>query len=973
MIQLYVNGKLCDVDEDTSIKLEKDFNNKSEHVIDKAEYSFELDLPITKRNREIFGGIDIFDAPNKFSQVYDAILNVDEINIIVGKFMIDEIDDEHYSGNIYVPSSKSLKDVLGDKKMKDIKPAWYDISTWDKIKTIQENFMYNRGRADVVFPYILYKLPYTNTSSTYPITTQDLSASGNTFTMNNIFPAYRVLGVIRDIFEGEGYKIQGNIFEMDKFKELFQTFSLDAKTFNEEKVIPYHLAFSLDYNLRNADNTSSTAQIVELFDEPMMSWGIDAPLLSENTTITEEDDPYNMLIKGDTSNARSLVVPKSGWYYIQISGRMEMPVNSGYWSQDERINVCGRNSDADRTNLMNNIMEFQVKKTSTPLSSPRLYSFNCSTPINPTILSDSNLKYNETWGQDFLDVHYGRHSIVLSYDESRLKFPKNQKTALVKDFSNDDTSEFVCGARWGCQFSGKELSDNRIPDRRSEEMVYTCLPDPRYAQMERYVDDGNVDHMFMTLYSTQGLFKDDSDRYRRDYGSQTAQILVRDDSKSYFEGYNLYKPNQEGSGGTWDTTTCYDKREYTYISPSEARVHSSGFGGGMILHTCVWLEEGDNISIELMMPYHDYRDDCGWLENCDWKHRWRAGVCNTHLNTSFNMDLVSTNKKWNAENILDWIHYGRIQLTNMNQFLGDGKVNDYIENFLTTFNLKLSKVDEKTYSIDTMMADMDVVSNIVDIDKYAHVNDAKFKRIDTSNTKLEWTISTDEEGYAHGNNTKENKTKRDESGYTASKTFNVGSTTKEDKIKSNYSYTWMKDIDFVNGDIAFTEGRKEVPVISDASIWESTFLGAQDEDYATDKTPRYIYMSKDPDSGLYEYFNIVGKQNDSQLTEVKAPLLFCKNYITYKNEFGELETFRLDYDNTWSTKTDKTITDKFYSINSTQQYEIELGVKLPNDVYNKITTNSLVKFNDGLYRVMGIEGHDIEMEDEATLKLITLK
>ena len=245
MVQLYINGKLCDVDEEMDIQLEKDFDNSEEHVIEEAEYSFEVELPITDGNRTAFGFVDVFDVGNKFNQVYDAVLNVDESNILVGKFILEEIDNEYYSGNLYVPAKKTLKDVLGDKKMQDIAPHEYYISTWDDIKKINTDVIYNRSDdKHIVYPYVLYRLPYNNTGSTLPITTQDLSASGSTFTTENIFPAYNVLSVLKDIFKGEGYNLQGNIFSIEKFNELYQSFNYSYSDYHEGKNTPYYLSFS---------------------------------------------------------------------------------------------------------------------------------------------------------------------------------------------------------------------------------------------------------------------------------------------------------------------------------------------------------------------------------------------------------------------------------------------------------------------------------------------------------------------------------------------------------------------------------------------------------------------------------------------------------------------------------------------------------------------------------------------------------
>jgi hypothetical protein len=379
-----------------------------------------------------------------------------------------------------------------------------------------------------------------------------------------------------------------------------------------------------------------------------------------------------------------------------------------------------------------------------------------------------------------------------------------------------------------------------------------------------------------------------------------------------------------------------------------------------------------------MTPFNDYRDECGWLEFCDWKHYYKDGVTITKVNFDFQMGYVSGDKKYvpTANNPLPNFNDIRRPLkTNVNQWLGTNKVNDYIENFLNTFNLKLTRVNSNTYSIDTMSNENDTYGNIIDIDEWANVKDAEFKRLDTKNTTLQWTISTDEEGYVHGNTTREVKTKREESGYTGSVTIENEADTSSDeqKIKSNWSYTWMKDITFENGSVAFINGVREVPVVGDASLWENNYISIVDKDYATDKTARLFYLSKDPKSKLYDYFEVQRYRNDTTIPEVKAPLIFCKNYITYKNSLDKMITFRLDYDNELSTETDKAITDIFFNIKKGTQYEVDVPVTLPNEIYNKIRANTLVKFNDAIFRVLGIEGHNVKMNDKATLKLITLK
>ena len=990
MIQLFINGKLADIDDDVKIRLEKNFDNETEHVIEETEYSFEIDLPVTDRNRECFGYTDVFDVGAKFNQNYDAVLNVDETNILKGKFVMDSIDNKTYSGNLYVPARKSLKDVLGDKKMKEIKPHYVNMSSWDAMKDIQWSSI-TGNMEHVVFPYVLYRLPYNDSQSQLPITTQDLSASGNTFNTENIFPAYSVLSVLKDVFEGEGFKIQGNIFSMAKFRDLYQTFSYDPKKYHDEKEVPYYLSITADYILRRGENTSSTARETTMFTDPEMRWGTDALLLSENTNITYEDDPFNMLTKGkENPQSRVITIPKSGWWNIMFWNRVGFPNPNGTWSQDGRITVCGQANESDIVDFRYNVVEIQLKKTDRPMSNPTLYSFNMATPIVPTDISKDKCR-NISPGGESLPFFNFVAAVELSYDDKRNMFPKNQATALVKDLSGDiDTSDFICGLRFGSQFSSSNYSDDHLEDRRSDEMMMTCLPDPNKATMYRVETtgedyEGKRERMFMPLYLTVGYRSSDSDIFRYDYGSKTAQALVRYDSYSNYEGYNLFKPAQEGSGGTWDTRSNYGRKIYpgqnwSFAQPPQVGSDGVAYAAGNVF-TCVWLEEGDNLSIEAMMPFNDYADDCGWLEFCSWKHFYKSGTENTAIKSTLTMGFVSTDPKYvptnnnplpNLLDVDDWNTFVEKRNTNVNKFLGDTKVNDWINNFLTTFNLRLTKVNDTTYSIDTMITESNMYSNTINIDEWANVKDAEFKRLDTKNTKLEWTISTDEEGYVHGNSTREVKTRRDESGYTGGALFEVPSSNSETKIKSNYSYTWEKDISFVNGNLNYVSGVHEVPVIGDAELWENDYVTIQEKDYATDKTTRLIYLDRNPDNGLVNYFWVNRYKDDTTIPENKMPMLFCKNNITYESDLGVRKTFRLDYDNRESTDYDETITDVFFNIKKGTQYEVDIPVTLPNDIYSKIKANTLIKFNDCLFRVLGIEGHNVNMSDTATLKLITL-
>ena len=100
-IQLYIENQLVDITQDIDISLDKDFTS-SEHVIEEVNYSFDINIPITARNKKIFGFVDNFDTPNKFGKIYNAILNADDVTLLDGKFILNDIDDNNFSGNMYV-------------------------------------------------------------------------------------------------------------------------------------------------------------------------------------------------------------------------------------------------------------------------------------------------------------------------------------------------------------------------------------------------------------------------------------------------------------------------------------------------------------------------------------------------------------------------------------------------------------------------------------------------------------------------------------------------------------------------------------------------------------------------------------------------------------------------------------------------------------------------------------------------------
>ena len=73
-IQLYVNSKTVDLNDDVEIRLMKEFQDSESLVVEDVSYSYEMELPITATNKSIFGFTDTDSVSGKFNRVYDAQL-----------------------------------------------------------------------------------------------------------------------------------------------------------------------------------------------------------------------------------------------------------------------------------------------------------------------------------------------------------------------------------------------------------------------------------------------------------------------------------------------------------------------------------------------------------------------------------------------------------------------------------------------------------------------------------------------------------------------------------------------------------------------------------------------------------------------------------------------------------------------------------------------------------------------------------
>ena len=123
---------------------------------------------------------------------------------------------------------------------------------------------------------------------------------------------------------------------------------------------------------------------------------------------------------------------------------------------------------------------------------------------------------------------------------------------------------------------------------------------------------------------------------------------------------------------------------------------------------------------------------------------------------------------------------------------------------------------------------------------------------------------------------------------------------------------------------------------------------------------------------LQNYINITGDKT--------FRLLIVDNQLwTYqRNNNGsitEKKLVMLDYDNS-SENTyegrDNTLTDAFFNISLEDHYQVDIDMIVPNHIFNQITSNTKILYNDGLWSIIEIDGHSVQEDEKATLSLKSL-
>lgn len=933
-IEFYINDRLLDISDSKSlgIKLSRQIFKPAEFTSKDSQMSYKITLPNTPTNNEIFNFANIEEVKDKFNYEYNAKVYVDYILIFDGKFMLNEITESKYVGNLYIPAYKSVKDIFGDRVMNNPssnseKNKWIfkvsnasDITAWNK--KVLSNFDSNIP-SNCLFPYIMYGLIpkvsknpdlWVNGEQVGEFTDKDLYDEYARLGYEDIPPAMNVLESIKHLFKANDLNIGGTAFDDDRLKHLYMSYSNPNDYIQEWnygdlgkiKIIGnwYNGYFSND-NLYNVETHISFDDMgdgrkynnVNLFQ-------------CKNTNISNIEDAGSNVIHntykdkyGDYMTDLSVIIPKDGYYKITLYSNINVlydPKAKGW--KDTRTGI--RYTTAHQNDAHGN----------------RNNTFDRSS-------------YEIQLLRDFGDGDFNAGTIVGLYRNPNFPFENNNNNtypryypkpqgALVIDPKTNQ--HFINGLKFGTDDWHKNPKD-----------------DGTYCNYMFIKNGWSWDKTFTQKEKILSAY-DSSNRSDYNYWGWTQN---EDDEVIGDGGEDLPKPvwmQVKQRYAKLSGTPSSFVRTYKY-----GNTNNRNSGEGEVA-SVIYLHKGERLALHMVSTMGDYqRSGSGTkfdqyvtiIDKLDFDLRIEP------FRTDIGWNNFDINGNWDETKPISWDDNNNFQkgYIDLCKFLpSEIKINDFLDNFCKAFNLNLSQPTKGNFSLDVKQTKSLGTSDIVSFEDKFNVKLKSNEPLGLpSEINIKWNINEDEEGYVASN------------GYTGNGQFitgTIGGSVSEQS--SIFSYNWYKPIRFMNNNII-----NEIPIISKHEVFEETTsadYAEMQKKWYTDLPIRFFY----PD-------NLIGKENNynNRIFDLGSNSV---ELMRVKNEYDKTNVSILDYENK-----EYSILNNYFTIITTNDtnYTI-IETYLTPEEYELLDGRNLVKLNSDLYYVSAVEQYDPLMKSPCKIKLI---
>ena len=227
-IELYIGDRLCDIGnpENLGIYLKRVFIKPSELSMKDAQKSYEISLPATPSNNEIFNYANVEEVQGKFKVYDNARLYIDGVLILDGKFRMSQITKDAYNGNLGVPAPKTVKDIFGETKLTENAPLKITFNDFAGSINYWNEEAKDGNLPPCIFPYTLYGLLPKVASSLDGNTYSDRDLWDDTVRVGieDLPPSINVLNMLKHIFDKKGYTLTGTALNDARLNSLYMSY-----------------------------------------------------------------------------------------------------------------------------------------------------------------------------------------------------------------------------------------------------------------------------------------------------------------------------------------------------------------------------------------------------------------------------------------------------------------------------------------------------------------------------------------------------------------------------------------------------------------------------------------------------------------------------------------------------------------------------------------------------------------------------
>lgn len=974
-IELWVNGKMVELEDQDSlgIRLNAVLFNPTKVTTTKSEYSFSFDVPSTPNNDRIFNYANNLSRLNKFHGRYTAKVVADGDEIFNGSMIIEKYDasKKMYSCNLVNVKTNTLEDIFKEKKLTDYK--W--MIDYSGATTI--NAVNNDMSSKYYFPFLSYGVFQKDYISSDQV--------GNTYSSkflidkyckfyhSSFFPSINVSEEIRQLFEKEGYTVNGSLFTDPWLSNVYSSVNL-----NDEQVPMYNVGnplfgkVDISFHWDNkssvlSDNTTTSkignggivqdlsypfyrvdgrmTDLSQFHGDTAVEYNFDKILLygmldsKNNKSVTVSSNTKSYMYD---PNEMVIVIPTDGWYKITFECRNISLDKSPTTFKAKQWNATYNSKDAFEKR------EMTITKDSfdtCPLEIQLVKNYDNNVEL---IKGDTNIVYETGNPNDKTYTIKGNGYTGSTQDnryEWRTSFPHQELQGATSPTKTDNIVTTVISNQ-NSGFGNQSLGGGFNGGGSFGNQTHSSINSPSYLSA-KYKSLGYV--------PSDGMFPYDqavSTAFICGYssmGSECVSVMRRGYSWSRLSSvYNKIFATVSGmtllyaeSGQTKEKATQYQTNTYKNASHTLTKTKSGNNGSFSV--TCLTYLKRNDI-LEPMAIQRDYEGQ-RYAYSLD-------GRLTVQAITNRGEEALRNDKYFNASSPTEF----PTQLNLFDFTNNETKASDWISNIQKAFNLEI-RTEGNTVTIDVKKTPNSRIGYAVDIDDRINQYEAESEYISYPRSmSVKYKINKDEWGF-------EKTVSQDhindadwydygDSGYTVIQLNDDTYETSSQDIQTDFSYTYYDIFKFKNVDVNGNEDTNEklilLPVIELSQYMADGY--GYDEAMKHDGyslSQRFWFRQQPSTDGVYLHDNL-------------------HEFVKFSIPTNHLDDFNLSYKDS-----EKSILTEYFTCNPMLDSNyVNVDVYMSPSEYKDIKNGSFVHFDSDLYVVSEMEGYDPSGIDKVSLKLI---